>query len=384
MASIAAGIWSLVFMISFMNAFIGEYVSNQVRHETSHLQFHHPDFKKDLETRYVIHRGENLYKDLHSLPEVEAVSARAVCNGMINSPRKAQGIKIFGVVPEDEAAVLRMDSFMAGGTFFTGSKKNPIVIGYKTAERLKVDVNSKVVLTFQDIRGDMVSGAFRICGIIHAPSPTFNDMTVLVRRVDLSRLLGTGDDFHELAVKLKSTHTSIDSLKKVVDTKYAGLLAEDWKELSPELEFFQSSTTSFLWILQVIVMTALIFGIVNTMLMSVLERHREIGMLISIGMKRSKVFSMVMLETIFLSIAGIPAGLLLSILTMRYFKTEGVDLSAYSEGLEAYGYQNILHPFVHNETYYQVMAGVLITSVIAAVYPAIKAVRMKAIAALQQ
>lgn len=382
-ASIAIGIWALVFMISFMNAFLINYVKNQINFETSHIQIHHPDFKTDYEIKYTISNGDELTENLLASGKVSAISRRCICNGMISSPRKAQGIKIIGVFPEEEARVSRVDSFITEGTYFTGIKRNAIVIGYKTADRLKVKVKSKVVLTFQDMHGEIVAGAFRVAGIIHSQSPSQNDLQVYVNQGDLNDLLGTGGGFHEIALKAKKGEDEL-LFSADLKNKFPELSIENWKELSPELEFFQSSSATFLWILLIIVMIALVFGIINTMLMSVLERYKELGMLMAIGMNKKRVFTMVMLETLYLAIVGTPVGILLSWLTMTYFQNHGLDLSAYSQGLEIYGYGNILHPFVDVKTYYQVITGVFITSIVGAIYPAYKAIRLKPVEALHK
>ncbi len=383
--SIAIGIWALIFMISFMNSFMINYVKSQIQYETSHIQIHHPDFKTDYEIKYTIENADDILMELQKNQEVKDISVRSISNGMISSPRKAQGIRIRGVDPENEASLNQIDSFIIDGAYFEGIKRNPIVIGYKTAERLKVKVRSKVVLTFQDINGDIVAGAFRVVGIVHAKSPTYNDMTALVRRDDLNRLLGIGDSYHEIAVMMRSSKNGEEiAYSSKLASEHSTLLIENWKELSPALEFFQTSSRSFLWILQIIVMIALIFGIINTMLMSVLERFKELGMLMAVGMNKKRVFSMIMLETLYLAVVGAPIGMLVSWLTMHYFEANGLDLSAYSEGLEQYGYDNVLYPFVHGITYVQVISGVFITCLIGSLYPALKAIRLKPVEALHK
>ena len=381
--SIAIGIWALIFMISFMNAFLINYVKNQVKYETSHIQIHNPFFKTDYEIKYTIADGADLNEFLNSSDKVKAISARSISNGMIASPRKALGIKIRGVDPENESAINKVDSFIEEGSFFEGEMRNPVVIGYKTAERLKVKLNSKVVLTFQNINGDLVSGAFRIAGIVRSKSPTYNDHTCMVRRDDLNRLLEIGDSFHELAILVKTDDDEF-KLAAQMEKEFPKHIVQSWKQLSPELEFFQSTSAGFLWILQIIVMIALIFGIINTMLMSVLERFKELGMLLAVGMNKRRVFSMIMLETLYLAMVGTPIGLLISALTMNYFNVHGMDLSAYSERLEAYGYDNILYPYVEIDTYVQVIIGVFVTAMLGALYPARKAIKLKPAEALNK
>lgn len=381
--SIAIGIWVLIFTYGFMNSFMDGYVKNQVKYETSHIQIHNPTFKTDYEIKYTIENGRTILEELRNSGDFKAISHHSLCNGMITSPRKASGIRIKGVVPEEQLKLLNLDSFLIEGAYFEGVKRNPIIIGYKTAEKLKIKLKSKVVLTFQDVNGQIVAGAFRVCGIVKTPSLTYNEMTAIVKMDDLNRLLGIGEEFHEIAMLARG---NVDELakEKALENKYENLLVESWMELAPELEYFQKSSGYMLGILQVIIMIALVFGIINTMLMSVLERFRELGMIMAIGMNKRRVFSMIMLETLFLALVGSPLGLLLSIFTMYLMGEYGIDLSNYSEGLEMYGYDHILYPFVQTESYVRVIIGVFVTAIIGAVYPAWKAIKLKPAEALHK
>lgn len=381
--AISLGIWSVIFTYAFMNSFLDGYIKNQILYETSHIQIHNPNFKTDFEIKYTIENGNDILEEIQASNEHKAIAHRSICNGMIASPRKARGIKINGIIPEEEMALSNIDSFVSEGTFFEDVKRNPIVIGYRLAKKLKVKLRSKVVLTFQDINGDIVSGAFRICGIINSSSPTYNELVVLVRMKDLNKLLAIGDEFHEIAI-IERDKVDVVASTDILKNKYSTQQVESWKELAPELEYFQKSSEGFLWVLQIIIMIALIFGIINTMLMSVLERFKELGMLMAVGMNKWRVFFMIMLETLFLALVGSPIGLLLSVLTVSYLGTYGIDLTAYSASLETYGYDNILYPYVKTSTYVQVIVGIFITSILGAIYPAIKAVRLKPVEALHK
>ena len=379
--SIVVGIWALIFMLGFMNGFMISYINGAIKHEISHIQIHEPDFKKEYNIGLVIPEGMALAESLASDTRIRAVSPRSIANGMISSPRKSGGVKIYGIIPDMERAVTHHDSLIIEGFYFTSGLKNPIVIGKELADVLKVKLNSKVVLTFQDSDNNLVAGAFRVAGMLETTAPVINKATAYIRMEDLMRIAGLKEGVHEIALFLDNPDSEtavLEDLRKA----HPELLIESWRVIAPELELFLSMTDSFLWVLIGIIMIALIFGIINTMLMAVLERYRELGMLMAIGMNKWRIYMMIVIETIFLSLVGGPAGILLGFFTMYWLGIQGIDLSAYSEGLREFGYSSILYPYIENSTYGYVTAGVIITALLGALYPAYKAVRLNPTEAL--
>ncbi len=383
MGAIVVGIWALLFGTGFMNGFMVGYMADIINHDVSNIQIHNPKFNNDFDIKFHIPDGSKKAEEIRSWPGVRATTTRIILNGMIASSRKAQGVQIRGVDVQNEAVVTRLDSLISQGAYFKGIKKNPIVIGEKIAEELKVKIRSKVVLTFNDGNGDITAAAFRVVGIVKSSSLNINGQYAFVRQDDLIEILANGNNIHEIALV---TETQIDE-EAIVDKynkKYPADLAESWRKIAPELAFMQEMYSNMLYILLVIIMTALVFGIVNTMLMAVLERMRELGMLMAIGMTKLRVFMMVLIETIYLSIIGAPVGLLVGWLTINYYQNVGVDLTEYSEGLEAFGYSSILHPYLEVNAYVVVTIGVVVTAFIGAIYPAWKAVKLNPVEALHK
>lgn len=374
--SIIIGIIALVFMSGFMNSFLTGYIDKAIKYEFSNIQIHHPNFKTDYEIQYQISNGYELIEKLRSYPEVKAVGVRSLSNGMISSAKKATGVQIMGIEPKSEAELTEIDSLITEGSFFDTKRKNAIVIGQKLAKELGVRIRSKVVLTFQDINGNITAGAFRVVGILKSTSLKINQGTAYVIRNDLNKLLEIENNFHEIAIVTQNESDEI-GLKAKLMSEHPDLLIEDWKELAPILEFMLQWFALSLRIFIVIVMIALIFGIINTMLMSVLERFKELGVLMAVGMNKLKVFAMVMIETVFLALLGGPVGLFLGYLMVMYLGNQGINLQSYSEGLTALGYDSILYPELEPSIYVEISLGVILTALIGAIYPAWKAIKLK-------
>ena len=383
MGSIVVGIWALIFGTGFMNGFMIGYMSNIIENEVSNVQVHHPEFKKDYEIKYFISGGRDKAEQMRSWQGVRGTTTRTLVNGMIASPKKATGVQIRGIDMINEAVVTRLDSIIAEGTYFEGVKRNPIVIGSKLAEDLKIKLKAKVVITFNDGEGNITSAAFRVVGIVKSSSLAINGQYAFVRQSDLWGILGIGNEVHEIAV-ITDPLVDESTIVEQYNATFNGDLAETWKQIAPELALLQEMYGSMLYVLLVIIMLALVFGIVNTMLMAVLERFKELGMLMAVGMTKLRVFTMVMLETLYLGVIGAPFGLLAGWLTITYYTNVGVDLTNYSEGLAAFGYSSILYPYVEGSAYFIVTVGVIVTAFIGALYPAWKAVKLNPVEALHK
>ncbi len=383
MGSVTVGVWALLFATGFENGFIVGYMANVINHDISHIQVHHPQFKNDFDIKYYIPNGHDKTAAVSKWPEVQAATDRTLVTGMISSTRKAAGIQIRGVIPEREAAVTRLDSLVAEGGYFTGIKRNPLLLGAKLAENLGVKVRSKVVLTFNDAHGNITAAAFRVAGIVKSSSVALNERYVFVRQQDLQPLLGLGEQVHEIAI-LARPRANLQELEQRYQAAYPEDLIETWKEIAPDLAVMNDLYGNMLYLLMGVILTALIFGIVNTMLMAVLERLRELGMLMAVGMSKKKIFGMIMIETVMLGLAGAPLGLLLGWTTISYYADKGLDLTKYSEGLSSFGLSSILYPYVAPQAYLIITIGVFITALLAAIYPARKAIRLNPVEALHK
>jgi putative ABC transport system permease protein len=263
------------------------------------------------------------------------------------------------------------------GSYFDEGGRNPILIGKALAEKTKLQERSRVVLTFQNLDGELVSASFRVAGIFRTANSMLDDMNVYVLQSDLNDYVG-----HEMVInEIAMIAHDLDHINDIRDTylsSYPGLTIRTWAELSPELSFIQEIGQSMLLVILVIILFALAFGLVNTMLMSVYERVRELGMLMAVGMNRRKVFGMIMLETAFLTFLGAFGGMVLGIISNTITGHTGLDLAVVGgDSLGDFGYPTMVYPYLGAEFYVMLTALVIIMVFITAIFPAVKALRLK-------
>lgn len=381
--AIVIGIWSIIFLVGMVNGMIDSYVDNAIKNEVSHIKIHHPAFIKDKESKFYISDVKNVKTIVDTISGVKAVSYKTILNAMIGSSHAGRGISAIGVVPKDEVLVSGVSSRIGEGNYLSDNKKNQIIISKRTAEKLKVKLRSKVVLTFQNLENEITMGAFRIVGLFETGNNIYDESVVFINQKDINKLLDFEGNGHGVAILINDL-SDLEKIQKNIATLYPDLLVRTYKEVQPELDLFQSQIKMAGIIYMVIFMLALIFGIINTMMMAVLERVRELGMLMSVGMNKGKVFLMIVVETLLLAMVAGPVGLILGYFTTSYFNKNGINLFFYSEeGMKQFGFDKFIYPNVHIETYYQLVVAVSLTALLGSLYPAWKAIRLRPVEAIR-
>ncbi len=236
--------------------------------------------------------------------------------------------------------------------------------------------NSKLTLTFLDKDNYQVGAVFRLAGIYDIRNSMFEQTNVFVKNDELTRLVGiTEDSFHKLIVRIDDTDNT-DEITSSIRNKLPGYEVLSWKDLQPDLAMMTGLVHLYYAIFMIIILAALAFGIVNTMLMVVLERTKELGMLTAIGMNKKRVFSMIMLESVFMSLIGGVVGMIISWIVIQVTAREGINFSKYAEGFEAMGFSAHIYPQIDPIFFIEVTILIILTGVISSVYPARKALKL--------
>lgn len=379
--ALALGLWAGIFASAFVNGMMQQKVESVIALEMSHFQFHKKDFRDDIQTKIFMENGYEIRDDLLNDPLVQEVSARTINMVMISTANGTGGIRAVGISPKEEMGVTIVKDHVIEGDYFGGDKRNPIVISQKTAQKYKVGLRSKMVLTLQDINGEITAAAFRVVGIYQTGNNMYDAANVFVLREDIQKLAGIGNGIHEIAVLLKH-HEPAEEMAMKYQEKYADLEVLSWMDLSTGMRYMVEVMGMYTLIIVGIILLALLFGIVNTMLMAVLERTREIGMLMAIGMNKTDVFKMIMVETLYLSLVGGPLGLILSWLSIMHFGSAGIDLGG--AAYEDLGFSNQIFPSLEAIEYLKVSVMVFVMAIIASIFPARKALKLKPVEAIRK
>ena len=383
--AIASGLVGGLFSSAWMNGMANQRVDNAFTIETAHIQFHNPNFSENYDIKKTISSTDQILSELRNTEGVKAVTSRIKTQAMAATANKNSGVTIVGVNLEMEKEVFglynKIDS--TDGHFFKTKKRNRIIVSKALAKELKVKLKSKIILTFQDYNGEITGAAFKVVGIYKTQNSPWDKMHVFVKDSDLRKVLELPDNqSHEIDILLND-YTQASLMSKQFQEKYPEILSENWAEIQPYLSFMSEYMDVMMGVFMTIILAALGFGIVNTMLMVILERTRELGMLMAIGMSKSRVFKMIMLETVFLALVGAVIGELVSMLLINYYGVVGIDISSLAEGMESVGYAAISYPELEIYRYFQITIMVIITGIVASIYPAIKALKLNPVEAIR-
>jgi len=381
--AVAFGLAALIFIRAFVEGADCQMVENYTNLVTGHIQVHVLGFQKKMGLERSIVKPDEIIKILKEDPDVVAVSERIKDYVLVSSAEHSSGVLLLGVDPLNEPKVTYLNQRIRRGEPLSADKNNEIILGKDLVEVLDIDLGDKVVIMAQGADGSLAAGAFRLCGILDSGAEEIDQGMALITLKAAQQLLVLDEKISEFAIRLDSVYkaeTISQQLKQKIDTAKFEVLT--WKEISPMtaqwLEFDRAFVNGILFVVILVVAS----GIFNTILMSVLERVREFGIMLALGTKKNQIVFMVGLESTILGLIGIVFGSLLGIMVTFYFSHIGINLARFATAFESYYTGSIIYPRLSMDYLFIFSFVVLVISIIVSLYPAWKAANLKPIEAI--
>jgi ABC-type lipoprotein release transport system permease subunit len=366
------GILAGTFTIAFLNGMVEQRVRSIVGIELAHLQIHQRGYLEQQDASCIIRYSDSLAASIAAMPHVAGVAKRLRAKGMVVSNANSCQATIVGVVPQQERKISTLKEKILIGDYPSG---DGLLIGKRMADRLGCEINSPVFLSIRDSSGKPAEYAFTVSGIFATDNASFDEQYVMVDFSRLAKCMGNSDQgAHEIAV-LMSDSKQVDSMKKRLQRDFPELEVKDWLELSPEAAALISLMGQYRFIILIVILLALCFGIINIMLMAVLERKREIAMLMAIGMSHGKVFLMIVYECVFLAFLGGIIGACLAIMLIWQLGIHGMNLSFWSDAFSDVGFSSLVYPSIDIASLLGVVALVVVSGLLSGTIPAYRALR---------
>lgn len=384
LASIAFGLAALLFQQSLIKSLQSQLIEKATRSYSAHIQIQSKETTDPKVPEERIKNPEPVMTAVQQVPGIEAWSPRVVFTGLISSPLTSKGTLVVGIDPEREKNLTIIHSYLTDGRYLEPGKDREIVMGIKLAKDLDLRLGEKAVIMIQASDGSLSAEAFRLAGLFKTSSPVYDGQIVYVPIQAAQRLLVCGNEVSVISARVRNSEKIAE-----VREKLSNLLAVEpvsvltWQEAAHEIVSIQEFQNAILLIVLLVVFAIVALGIFNTMLMSLFERIREFGLMISLGAKPAYVAQLILLESFLLGFLGMLIGNLAGSAIILYFNQKGVPLPIQ----DALGYwmpfdRLIYLKFAWKELFYSSIAAV-ITSILAAVFPAIRAARIQPVQALR-
>ena len=323
-----------------------------------------------------------------TLPAGAKWAFRIRISGVASNARNSEGVTIVGIDPDREADLSFYGDDVSQGRLLTNDDDHGIFVGQALMDNFETKLGRKLVLMTQGADRETASRAFKIRGTFRAEMQGTEKQYVFITLAAARKLLGV-DAVTSACIKLPenldqngTNLTTLDRTTRDLSKNLPeGLTALSWGQLLPLLKGYLSMFDSFMMLWYLVVFMAMAFGLVNTMLMAVLERTREFGLLKALGMKPIWIIRSVLLECLILLIIGLIAGNLLGFATVLSL-AGGIDMSFMAQGSEFFGMGHIIVPFLIAKDVLAVNAVILILGLLVCLYPAVKAGRITPVEAM--
>lgn len=380
--AVLLGVWAGVFLSAFMNGMAEGYLQNQLDLSVGHIQITQPQFEDQFNPKYEIPGAKKVIELLREKSYISEIRPQSLSTGLAQSASNSYGVSIHGIQVKSDSTH-PIHQYLTEGKMLEGVSRNPVVIGSELAHRLDLKLKSRMVLNFQDIDRNITAGAFRVAGIFDSPNNNYDKGNVFVIQEELNSLLGKEAMVHKITLKVDDFGQA-DTYTQQLAGQFPGLKVRSWGEIAPELRYVYNMMDLSLYIFMVIIIIALVFSIINTMLMAILERTRELGMLMAVGMNKLRLFLMILSETVFLTMTGAPLGLLFSWISVNLLEETGINLSAFAEGLNAYGMSSVIYPELSASYYLNITLMIAAAALLSSLYPAWKTMKLKPVEAIRK
>ena len=386
--AMALGVWAGVFMMGMAQGVNNARTAAALDDYVGQAQVTDSLFAENQEVQSLIAEPERWIAALESNPKVTAWSARLVVTAVLQAGSASAPVQVLAVDPQSEAEVFRAPRTLNAGEF----SAEGLTLGQKLANQLGLGLGDRVVLTFQDVTGEVHSVLFAVTGLYDGVSNLIEGVQVYAPRDLMAAELLPGQPDSAAPLAAHQIHLKVadmDSLNSVVADLRAAVpnagssVVRTWREISPDLSYADEVLAQSLLLFMAVILFAMAFGILNTMLMAILERTRELGMLMAVGMTRRKVFRLVVWETLLLSFVGMPFGLLLGHLTIAVTSRTGITLNGVDQGLAEFGLDSTIYPVSVPEYYLPIALLVAVLGLLSSLYPARKALKLNPIESMR-
>jgi len=380
--AVALGMLVVMLMAGMLRGVMDSAMRDNINVVTGHLQLRAESYEAEnmsLLGKDLVQDPQYLVTRIEVLPEVKSVAPVLWASTILSTPRESTGLKITGIDPDDVFhSPIRQG--MVEGEYLNADDRGQILLSQRLAEDMEITVGQQVSLATGDANGGLDEGLFNVKGTFNTGFPGYDNSNVIMPLSQAQSFTRTGDRASSIIVILND---SADTAKVATALATPGIHIYTWEDMNQFFIQSMQAGESFYYLIYIIVILVVAILIANTLLMSVFERTREMGILASLGMKQRQIMVMVLIEAAILALIGIFFGVLLGLGAVGYLAQVGFDMGEGTAGLvEGMAFSSKMYPAMASDQFLILSLLMFGIVVLVSVYPAWYASRMEPVEAL--
>lgn len=342
---------------------VNNMVDKNKRSDSGDISIFAKDYRVNRDLSYRVKNAQEIKAEIQKMDGVEAVALRLRADGLLSTARKSSFALVVGIDLNEEERFGKFSEFLKEGS--VDLQKQGAIIGIELAKTLKVRVGSKVIFSTQDGSGEINSIALYIRAIVQTTNIALDNSAIFIDIGQLHKFLGTAStEATQIAIKSKD-----EKLYGELKAKYSNLDVKSFLELQPMIKQMQDLMVIFNSVTFFIVMSVVFVGIFGVMYVSILDRIREFGIMLSVGMHYKYIRLQILFEALFVGLIGYLSGAVLGAVILIYLKNQGVDLSSFSDALEMWGYESTIHGTIKVSYFTTTFAAIITASLFSILIP---------------
>lgn len=388
LAAISFGLASIIVFFGFTDGFHAQWIENTVKAYSGHIIVHTEGFHDDPQIGSAIEDPARVLDVVEGESALSTYTTRIEIAGLVSTAENSAGVLIRGVDIIREIGITSLDKRVIEGRYledgWSPGQGREALIGHRLAKKLKASIGDKLVIMLQAADGSLGAELFRVAGIFRMGSIDLDASLVVVSIEALASVAVIDGMVTEVALILNDSREAREVAERL-DAVLGPMGYEvlPWQVVMPALSEMIELDNAFMYAILVIVLVVVSLGIMNTMLMSIMERTRELGIMKALGTRPVQIVALVMLESVFLGFIGALSGVVIGIGTNALISINGFDLSKWAGAMELMAALDpVVYPETHIANVLWAAAAIFVTAVVVSIYPAVKAARLKPVDAI--
>jgi ABC-type lipoprotein release transport system permease subunit len=378
--AVAIGLGLLMLMSSVIQGEMGSALESAIHLQTGHIQIQSTSYdenKSSLKWVDLVENPDQIASQVAALDQVKAATPRLFASGFLSTGDESTGVRIYGIDPQSAANDPYREG-MVSGSFLSADDREGLLIGQPAAEKLHLQAGDKVSVSVNTSNGDVQEQTFTIRGVYTTDTFGFDNSTVFLPLAKAQAITQTENHASTIVVLLKDT-TFTDAVVKAINAPNLKVLT--WKDLNTLFVEFETMAQSYISFFYLIILAITASVIINTLIMSVYERTREIGILSAIGMRGGRIMGLFLGESILLAMGGVLMGLVLGLFAVYLFNINGFYIG--NMGLNGILVSNTIRARLTMDNTVKVTILTFVATILSGLYPAVMASRMEPVTALR-